>query len=195
MIESQTITMQLESQIESILFFRGEPVSKKKLSEILEVTLEEINSSVDLLKEKLAGRGIIVLITDSDVALATSPDAASIIEKITKEELSKDIGKAGLETLAIIVYKESASRREIDYIRGVNSSFILRNLSMRGLVEKIENNSSERGYIYKPSIDLLSHLGVSSIEDLPEFNTIKEEIGKVEIKEETEITTEDKPIQ
>jgi segregation and condensation protein B len=180
MIQSKTMELTLESQIEAILFFRGEPVSKKKLSEFLNVSLVEVDTALVLLQKNLTSRGLILVVNEKDAALATAPEASQIIEKITKEELARDIGKAGLETLAIILYRGSASRRDIDYIRGVNSSFILRNLSIRGLIEKAESESGEKGYIYKPSVDLLAHLGVSSLNDLPEFLEVQQELLQAE---------------
>jgi len=86
------------------------------------------------------------------------------------------LGKAGLETLSIILYKAPITRVEIDYLRGVNSNFILRNLLIRGFIEKVVNPGDQRSYLYKPSLDLLSFLGVSKVEDLPEYVSIQEEI-------------------
>jgi segregation and condensation protein B len=91
--------------------------------------------------------------------------------------LVRDLGKAGLETLTIILYKHPIKRSEIDYIRGVNSSFILRNLLIRGLIERLtEKEGLGRGYLYKPTLELLSHLGVSKIENLPESASITSEL-------------------
>ena len=67
------------------------------------------------------------------------------------------------------------SRADIDYIRGVNSTFIIRNLLIRGLIDRVTNKGS-RGFMYKPSFELLSFLGISNIEELPEFDTVKGEL-------------------
>jgi segregation and condensation protein B len=75
----------------------------------------------------------------------------------------KDLGKAGLETLSIILYQGPISRAEIDYIRGVNSNFILRNLLIRGLIERVENPHDQRSFLYKPTLELISYLGLSKI--------------------------------
>ena len=99
-----------------------------------------------------------------------------MIENLQKEELNKDLSKSSLETLSIILYKNGASRAEIDNIRGVNSSFTLRVLSMRGLVERITDPNDSRRYIYKPSLGLLSYMSVTSIEELPEYSEINKSI-------------------
>ena len=105
--------------------------------------------------------------------LGTNPEFGSMLEEMRKEELSKELSKASLETIAVILYKEGATRADIDYIRGVNSSFILRNLLIRGLVEKITDPADSRRYLYKPSFDLLSYLGLSKLSLLPEFENMK----------------------
>ena len=114
--------------------------------------------------------------TDEDVMLGTAKELSPLIEQLTKEELTRDLGKAGLETLSIVLYQGPISRADIDYIRGVNSQFILRALLIRGLVERVDNPTDARSYLYKPTLDLLSHLGVSKIADLPEYEQVKKDI-------------------
>ena len=168
--------MELSGQIEAILFYKSEPVGIDTLASILNVSAEEILTGIQALKDKLINRGLCLMEQNNQFMLATSPQAADLIEKITKEELAKDIGKAGIETLAIILYRNSVSRAEIDYIRGVNSSFILRHLTVRGLVERTVNPDDARSYLYKPTFDLLSHLGLSKTDELPEFNQVQTEM-------------------
>jgi segregation and condensation protein B len=169
------MSISLESKLEAILFFRSEPTTIARLSELLEVTPEEISKLIVSLKESLFTRGLVLMQDSEGVALGTHPEASALIEKITKEELSRDLGKAGLETLAVIAYKRSASKREIDHIRGVNSGFILRNLLVRGLVNR-EERKGERGFVYTPTLDLLAHLGISEGKELPEFESLRSEL-------------------
>jgi segregation and condensation protein B len=168
--------MTLDAQIEAILFFKGEPISIKKLGELLSVREETVNEAVAILEEKLVGRGLTLIKNDGQIMLGTTKEAGEIIDAVKKDELSKDLGKAGVETLSIVLYQGPISRPDIDYIRGVNSSFILRNLMVRGLVERVNNPNDSRSYLYKPTFDLLAHLGISSIEELPEFESMKEKI-------------------
>ena len=166
----------LDSQIEAVLFLKSEPVSKKILAKILEKSIEEIENALFVLEERLETRGVVLLSKDDKVMLATSPKMSGVLETIKKDELSKDLGKAGLETLSIILYKAPITRAKIDYLRGVNSNFILRNLLIRGLIEKDSNPSDQRSYLYKPSFELLSFLGITKVKDLPEYDKIQEEI-------------------
>lgn len=177
--------MSLSSKIEAILFFKAEPISLKRLSQILEESETSIKEALNDLKNSLEGRGLSLLERDSEYILGTNPEFSSIIEKLQKEELSKDLSKASLETLSIILYKGPISRSEIDFIRGVNSTFILRNLMIRGLVEKILNPKDSRSYLYKPSFETLSYLGISSVENLPDREKVLKEIES--FKESTEI--------
>jgi segregation and condensation protein B len=169
--------MNLEQKIEAILFFKGEPVSRKKLSDILKFGQTEINEGIEKLKESLQNRGVVLLEKDNELMLGTAPEFSKLIEELQKEELNKDLSKASLETLSIILYKNGATRAEIDYIRGVNSSFTLRALSVRGLVEKTTDQKDNRRYLYKPSFDLLSFMGVKSIEELPEYQEVNNSIN------------------
>lgn len=164
--------MNLETKIEAILFFKGEPVSLKKLQDILKIGDEEIKEALSNLKNNLANRGVVLIEKENEIALGTSPDLSSLIEDLQKEELNKELSKSSLETLSIVLYKNGASRAEIDYIRGVNSSFTLRALSVRGLVEKTTDLKDNRRYIYKPSFELLSFMGVKSIEELPDYGEV-----------------------
>lgn len=169
--------MNLDAQIEAILFFKGEPVTKQKLAELLAVRVETINEALANLGEKLAGHGLTIIENGAEVMLGTAPAVSELIEKIKKEELDKDLGKAGVETLAIVLYHGPISRPDIDYLRGVNSSFILRHLLIRGLVERIANPTDARGYLYQPTLELLSYLGLTKLEDLPDFETVKNQIA------------------
>ena len=170
--------MNLSAQIEAVLFFKAEPMTVKKLSVALKVSEEEIKNALIELETALSGRGLSLLRNGDEVELRTSPNVSALIESLTREELSRDLGRAGLETIAVILYKGKAKRSEIDYVRGVNSSFILRNLLIRGLVEREADGC--RGFLYKPTTDLFAHLGVSKLEELPEFDKVKEALAKFE---------------
>lgn len=171
--------MPLEQLIEAILFWKAEPVSIKKLAEACGRSEGEVEETLESLEKSVEARGIRLIRKNDEVLLGTAPEASELIEKLTKEELSRDLGKAGLETLSIVLYKGPITRAEIDYIRGVNSSFILRNLQIRDLVEKIADPSDARRFLYRPTFNLLQHLGVTKAEDLPEYGTLVDELTKL----------------
>jgi segregation and condensation protein B len=177
--------LSLDSQIEAVLFWKGEPQSIKKLAANLGKKEEEILAGLEVLKEKIKERGVELIYKDDEVILGTAAKLSHIIERLTKEELVRDLGKAGLETISIIAYKGPISRAEIDYIRGVQSTFILRNLQIRGLVERITNPKDARSFLYRPTFELLQFLGVSKIEDLPEFEKVKGEFAENLVENKT----------
>ena len=166
----------LEQQIEAILLFKNEPVSLKELAKMLDLKVGEIKDAVNKLADQYKNRGMVLVDDGEVVALGTNPNLSELIERIQKEELSRELGRAGLETLSIVLYKGPVSRREIDFIRGVNSTFILRNLLIRGLVERTESQVGERSFTYKPTLELLRHLGITNVKDLPEYETALKKI-------------------
>lgn len=182
--------MNLPNTIESILFYQAEPLSIGRLSQLLKKSEEEILGALNELEERLQHTGIRLLRNGKSVTLGTSEESSALIEAMTKEELSRDLSKASLETLAIVLYKSPITRAEIDYIRGVNSTFILRNLLIRGLVEKVENPNDQRSFLYVPTFTLLEHMGITKIADLPEYEeTIQALASFVLQKEEEEVAT------
>lgn len=164
---------ELVNKIEAILFYKAEPVSRSELKSILKVSEKEIDEAVRELKEKWQG-GVNVSDDGDSILFMTSASVAPIIEALKKEELEKELGKASLETLTIILYKGPISRREIDFIRGVQSQYILRSLVSRGLIERLERGAE--GYAYKPTHELLGYLGIKSVSELPEFGSLTAEL-------------------
>lgn len=164
--------MELDAKIESLLFFKGEPMPVKKIAEILSVSEEDIRNALVNLRNRQINTGLTIVENENDVSLGTNKDASIFIEKLRKEELSRDLTKSALETLSIILYKNKATRHEIDYIRGVNSSFILRNLLIRGLIEKNIDPNDNRRYSYSPTIDTLQFMGITSLNELPDHDNV-----------------------
>jgi segregation and condensation protein B len=188
-INTQKIEMELPQKIEALLFWKAEPVSLKKLAQLLDSNADAIKGAIVELEKSLQGRGITLVSTEDQVTLGTAKELSPLIEQLTKDELSRDLGKAGLETLSIVLYQGPISRADIDYIRGVNSQFILRNLLVRGLVERVSNPQDSRSFLYKPTLELLSHLGVTKIADLPEYEQVRNEIENFK-KSQNGISTE-----
>ncbi|MEX0673111.1 MAG: SMC-Scp complex subunit ScpB [Candidatus Paceibacterota bacterium] len=172
--------MKTESQIESILFVKGEPVKHSTLCEVLDISTEELRNALVKLEQNLqiegSERGIRLVQTTDTVELAAAPEAHELVETLNKKELTKRLGRAGLETLTIVLYQGPVSRRDIDYIRGVNSTAILRNLTIRGLIERRESEDGKQAIVYQPTTQLLRHLGISSTKELPEHDDIGDKV-------------------
>lgn len=169
--------LSIDKKIESLLFWKGEELSLSYLAKTLEVSEDEIRQGIETLRTTLEDRGISLMEKEDRVMLRTHPLMSELFDKLTNEELMKDLSKAALETLTIVLYRGPIKRSDIDYIRGVNSQFILRNLSIRGLIEKVVNPEDERGYVYRPSFELMAHLGINKIEDLPQYKEVDGDIS------------------
>ena len=171
--------MELKSKIESILFVTGSPVSLAKLGKVLGASSDEISSALNELTSDYKDRGLVILKKEDEYQFGTNPENSALIEKLVKSEFTEDLTKAALETLTIIAYKGPLTRSEIEFIRGVNSSFTVRNLLLRGLIERIENSKDARSYLYKISFDFLKYVGVKSVEELPGYQDLQNKAEQV----------------
>lgn len=181
--------MELEKHIEAVLFYKAGPMKKRELCTFFEVDRDTIEANIRTLKERLVG-GVTLLVTDEEVQLVTPSETANTIDRLKKEELSRDIGKAGAETLAIILYRGPITRSQIDLIRGVNSAFILRNLLMRGLIERITHPTDKRQFQYRITAQLFAHLGITQKEELPDHQRIVDELDRYEKEQQEARETE-----
>lgn len=163
------MALALSARLEAVLFAAGEPLEKKRLLTLLGVNAADLTTAMLELASSLHGRGLALVETDSEVELRTAADAADAVKALRESELSRDLGKASLETMAMIIYKGGATRGDIDFVRGVNSGAALRSLLMRGLIERTDDPNDRRRAKYLPTIEALAHLGVEKREDLPRY--------------------------
>ncbi|MBP9759880.1 MAG: SMC-Scp complex subunit ScpB [Candidatus Pacebacteria bacterium] len=174
----------LEHTLEALLFYVGESLSRARIATLLGVPEEEVIGLASQLSATLHDRGVRLLAVGDQYELVTAPETSDMITKVRKEELLRDLGKAGAETLSIILYRGPVTRAGIEYVRGVNCSFVLRNLLIRGLVERIPNPANIRSVQYAVTPDFLKHLGITSVQDLPEYATVQKEIDAFEQAEQ-----------
>jgi len=153
--------------LEALLFAEGGPIEKKRLCSLLGLKETELKVALKALIQQLDGHGVSVIETETEVEMRTARDAVAIVKKLRESELSRDLGKASMETLAVIAYQTGTTRGEIDWVRGVNSSASLRTLLMRGLIKGREDERDKRRIRYSLTTDALAYLGISSIEELP----------------------------
>ena len=166
----------LTSRIEAFLFSEGGTLSHKKLAQLLQISEQELQATYPQLEEKLKDRGISLIRTNTEVSLILSPETSQEVKEAYHRELGREIGDAGLEVLSILLYQGPSTRARIDYVRGVNTSSTIRTLLSRGLIERAENPSDAREYLYRPTVELLAHLGVRKAEELPDYDKISSEL-------------------
>lgn len=167
----------LKSVIESILFANGEPIKVAKLVKVLNLPKPEVENGIMLLTTEYAGKksGIALIKNNDEVQLVTNPENAEFVNQVVKSELQEELSQAALEVLSIVAYRGPITRSDIELIRGVNCSYTLRNLLMRGLIERKDNPKDNRGYVYVISFEFLKKLGLESIEKLPEYEVLSQD--------------------
>lgn len=176
--------MNSKTQIESLLFSSGHALSYKKLAEVLspfgrsteggKISEEDVKK---LLKEladdyEKNNRGLRLVFLDDKVQLVAAPESVEMIKKLIKSDFEEDLSQAALETLAIVAYRGPISRAAVENLRGVNCSFILQSLAIRGLIGRYNNPEDGHSYIYNVTFDFLKHIGLSRIEDLPSYDEL-----------------------
>ncbi len=181
--------MSLQSKIESILFVATRPLGPKKIGKLVDAKPDEVTVALAKLMEirNTDESGLHLIEQNGKYQMVTAPANAQVIESLVKEEVSGELSRPSLETLTIIAYRGPITKPEIEQIRGINCSVILRNLLMRGLILE-EDDADRLQPIYKLSSDFIRHLGVHSVEELPKYDELKvdesidEVLGEVEEK-------------
>ncbi len=165
--------MQIIGIIESILFVASKPLSFGTIAKAVGRSEVEIAEAIVILKERynIPQSGLHILLSEDTVQMATNATFSEYIETFTKDEIAGELTKAQLETLTIIAYLGHITRPEIEEIRGVNSSVILRNLLIRGLIEE-KTYEDKILTAYTLSFEAFRHLGISSVEELPNYTTL-----------------------
>jgi segregation and condensation protein B len=166
----------LNQKIESILFVATKPLTAKHLAELTGVPVAEVETAIEELATKLntAASGVHLMRHGQSVQFVTSPAASKLVTEYLKEEQAGELTRPALETLTIIAYRGPVSKIQLDTIRGVNCSLILRNLMIKGLVEakahkdKLQNS-------YEVTTDFLRFLGLSHISELPDYERLHQE--------------------
>jgi segregation and condensation protein B len=161
----------LSARLEALLFVYGDLLALKKAASVLAVDESQLKDAVEALSRHLEemGSGLTLLRHDDGVQLVTRSEYAQLLSDVLKAELHETLTPASLETLAIITYAAPISRAEIDYIRGVNASYTVRALALRGLIDREADPQRAHVFLYRPSAELIRYLGVSSVEQLPEY--------------------------
>jgi segregation and condensation protein B len=153
-----------------VLFVAEEPISTHRLAEALEATAGQIAEALDELARHYDGRGLRLQIVNNGVQLTTAPEAAPHIERFLGLEARMHLSQAALEALAIIAYRQPATRPVIEAIRGVGSDSVLRTLLSAGLIERVGRaDAVGRPFLYGTTAEFLQHFGLQSLDELPEL--------------------------
>lgn len=164
---------ELIGKIEAVLFVTTKPTSIRQLAKVLQQDENTVREGVAALvaARNAAAGGMHVLVNGEDVQLVTNPAYAAAVSAMTSVEMDQELTRPSLETLTIIAYRGPVTKPEIETIRGVNCSLILRNLMMRGLVDE-RDDAIKMQPVYRLSSDAMRYFGVRSVEELPDYGTL-----------------------
>jgi segregation and condensation protein B len=183
------------SQLESLLLAVSKPLAIKDLSKFLSVKDKEVDQAIKDLQAKhnQDDNGIHVAVNNKKVQFTTNPKNAKILREYFKDQITSELTKPSLETLTIIAYRQPVSKEELEQIRGVNCSLILRNLLIRGFIEAQEE---QFGLVttYSLTMDFLQHLGVSSVQNLPDYEKLNSD-ESMQTLLQTQLVAEDKEVE
>lgn len=164
--------MPLKYRLESLLFVSARALSLRQLSELVTVSIEEIEAALlELATEyETSGRGLRLSCVAEKWQMVTAPENAVDIQMLAGQETGGELSRPSLEALTVIAYRGPIAKTHLDAIRGVNCALILRNLSVRGLVES--QQGADGDIYYNVSLDFLRHLGVSEVSQLPDYDRL-----------------------
>ena len=163
----------IEAHIEAILFATAEPTTVRRLMNVLNASKEEAEAGIEALRSRLNTEtsGLRLIVNEDKIELVTSSETSETVKKALKQDVQGELTKPSLEALTILAYRGPMTRPELEQIRGVQSSMILRNLMMRGLVE-MKDDTRLGQPLYAVTVEFLKHLGISNPSDLPDFDSL-----------------------
>jgi len=162
-----------QGKIEAVLFLATKAIDAKRLAKLIEAKPEEVDTALKNLIERYAREdsGLGIIENEGKYQLVSNPKYAELAKSLVKEEVSGELTRPSLETLTIIAYRGPITKPEIEQIRGINCSVIIRNLLMRGLIEERDDQTRLQP-VYTITNDFLRHLGLGSVSELPNFDEL-----------------------
>lgn len=162
--------LSLEAKIEAILFVSPKPLALKALAEVCEVKVGEAEKAIEVLREKYSADSSAFVLIDNGktIALATKPEIAGLVSALTTAEYFGELTRPQIETLAIIAYRQPVAKSELELLRGINCSLILRNLALRDLIID-EKGAVQNEIYYRLSIEAMKYLGLKNVTELPDY--------------------------
>jgi segregation and condensation protein B len=177
---------EIKSKIESLLFIASKPLSSGKIADLIKEDKNKTKEAIDKLIQEYKERsgGIVIVKNLMSYQMMTSPENSQVVKDFSKSEFSGELTQPALETLTIIAYRGPIARPELEQIRGVNCGLIIKNLTIRGLIEIDKGKNIKKVYegnsknlideelYYNVTIDFLKFLGISSIDELPDYKNL-----------------------
>ena len=184
--------MKNKAVLEGLLFVVGEDgLTLDQIEEVLEITEDEVKALVNDLKQsyETEDRGLRIDFLGNRLKLTTKFEHRQYYQKLLENPETNILSQAALETLAIIAYNEPVTRMQVDKIRGVSSSQMIRKLVAKGLIkESGRSDLPGRPILYETTNDFLDYFGLKNIEELPDMEKYIEE-AEEDTEEEKDLYT------
>lgn len=174
---------QLKRLLEALFLVASEPLSQSRLKEICQVE-EGLEEALEELEAEYAAKGFVLRKIAGGWQFFSVPEFLPYVERLYRPKMQK-LSKAGLETLAIIAYKQPITRLEMESIRQVNVDGVVNTLLEKNLIKEVgRRDSPGRPILYGTSREFLSFFGLDSLEQLPSL----EEMPLPEAEEASPLT-------
>ena len=171
--------------LEGLLFVVGDDgLSLEQMIDILEINHDEALDLINELKKSYEedNRGIRISFLGNTFKLTTKSEHKRYYEKLLLDETNNTLSNSALETLAIVAYNEPITRVEVDEIRGVSSSQMIRKLVAKGLLKECGKSTLPgKPNLYKTTNEFLDYFGLSDISELPKVDIIKGNDDEVDL--------------
>ena len=168
--------MLIKSKIESLFFISAKPMTIKQLAQLVRKEPKEVEAAIEELaadyRERKAGLAIIK--NGSAFQMVSAPENSSLVRDFIKDETTGELTRPSLETLTIIAYRGPISKLDLERIRGINCSLILRNLLIRGLIEAKTDRKKNEIY-YNITFDFIRFLGINDVNQLPDYERLNKD--------------------
>ncbi|MEI8335516.1 MAG: SMC-Scp complex subunit ScpB [Actinomycetes bacterium] len=176
----------IRAAIEAVLLAAVDSVEPQLLAQLLEIAVAEVEATCEAmtLAYQEEGRGFTIARVAGGYRFQTHPDQVAYVERFVLEGQSARLSPSALETLAIVAYKQPASKAQVSSIRGVNVDSTLSTLEQRGYVIAVGQDSGPgQAILYGTTRLFLERMGLNSIADLP---TLSEFVPGAEVVEALE---------
>jgi segregation and condensation protein B len=165
--------MTLSAQLESLLFVSPKPLALKVLAGLVEADEKTVSQALETLADEYrqTGRGFTIINQNHQYQLVTAGDNAALVKKLLRIESGGELTPASLEALTVIAYRGPITKTELERLRGVNCSLIIRNLLLRGLIEEKEDRRQAES-LYTVTLEFVKYLGLPSLDALPDYDKL-----------------------
>jgi segregation and condensation protein B len=162
------VLRELAGAVESLLFVAGGPVPVDRLAETLGADRAAIAGAVRHLQQRTHVTGLLIQAVAGGFQIGTRPEHAEAVRRFLQSQHSESLTRGALETLAIIAYRQPATRGEVEQIRGVRSDWHIERLLERQLVRELGRRPTVGRPMLFGTTDLfLRYFGLNDLSELP----------------------------